>query len=216
MCAEPRQPCRLERRGVSVFKLTAPLLSRLGPSSAPGHGSLKRLVVRMPPSARPMPDMTCPPAPVDCRTPPLRLTTSLTNVVDTRGSNPSPHALCCLGRLQRMEPLWSPVVATGGNRSQTGSAPRRLKQAKTFAVGCDRLPRDGKEGVDGSSPSEGSAKAPARGLSVRVDLYFARRHAETNKVVIAGCDEAKLERAARRSRAASEQRRPLSQLPTDL
>jgi hypothetical protein len=54
------------------------------------------------------------------------------------------------------------------------------------------------------------------GFSVRVDLYFARRHAETNKVVIAGCDEAKLERAARRSRAASEQRRPLSQLPTDL
>jgi hypothetical protein len=38
---------------------------------------------------------------------------------------------------------------------------KRLKQAKTVAMGCDPLPLnlDGKEGVDGSSPSEGSAKA---------------------------------------------------------
>jgi hypothetical protein len=42
-----------------------------------------------------------------------------------------------------MDPLWSPVVATGGNRSQIGPAAAH-----------------GKEGVDGSSPSEGSAKAP--------------------------------------------------------
>ena len=34
----------------------------------------------------------------------------------------------------------------------------RRNQAKTVAVGCDRLPigAHGKEGVDGSSPSEGS------------------------------------------------------------
>ena len=59
-----------------------------------------------------------------------------------------------------MEPLWSPVVATGGNRLQIDLARKRLKEAKTVAVGCDRLPREvhGKEGVDGSSPSEGSAK----------------------------------------------------------
>jgi hypothetical protein len=43
-------------------------------------------------------------------------------------------------RQRRMEPLWSPVVATGGNRRQIGSAQTRPKQAKTFVVGCDRLP----------------------------------------------------------------------------
>jgi hypothetical protein len=56
-----------------------------------------------------------------------------------------------------MEPLWSPAVATRGNRWQMGRPQERLKQAKTVAVGCDRLPETfhGKEGVDGSSPSEG-------------------------------------------------------------
>jgi len=56
-----------------------------------------------------------------------------------------------------MEPLWSPVVATGRKRSQIRHAQKPRKQAKTVAVGCDRLPEtsDGKEGVDGSSPSEG-------------------------------------------------------------
>src|SRR6266540_1339874 len=36
------------------------------------------------------------------------------------------------------------------------------KQARYVATGCHRLPREvhGKEGVDGSSPSEGLAKAP--------------------------------------------------------
>jgi hypothetical protein len=59
-----------------------------------------------------------------------------------------------------MEPLWSPVIATGGNQWQTGLAPKARKQAESVAVGCDRLPEKfhGKEGVDGSSPSEGSEK----------------------------------------------------------
>jgi hypothetical protein len=59
-----------------------------------------------------------------------------------------------------VEPLWSPVVATGGNQSQIGFAREPQEQAKTVAVGCPRLPigAHGKEGVDGSSPSEGSAK----------------------------------------------------------
>src|SRR5215217_2781323 len=59
-----------------------------------------------------------------------------------------------------MEPLWSPVVATGGNRAQIAPAEERLKQAETVAVGCNRLPEGahGKEGVDGSSPSEGFRK----------------------------------------------------------
>src|SRR5512133_804307 len=42
------------------------------------------------------------------------------------------------------------------------------KTIKTVATGCDRLPKaaHGKEGVDGSSPSEGSAKAPHNGFFV--------------------------------------------------
>jgi hypothetical protein len=52
---------------------------------------------------------------------------------------------------------------SGRNRRQTvaiGPGAKRLKQAKTVAVGCHRLPEKfhGKEGVDGSSPSEGLAQ----------------------------------------------------------
>jgi hypothetical protein len=56
-----------------------------------------------------------------------------------------------------MEPLWSPVVATGGKRSQIRSAQKPQEQAKTVATSCYWLPEKfhGKEGVDGSSPSEG-------------------------------------------------------------
>ena len=59
-----------------------------------------------------------------------------------------------------MEPLWSTVVATGRNPWQIGPAPKPQEQAKTVAAGCDQLPFGfhGKEGVDGSSPSEGSFK----------------------------------------------------------
>jgi cytochrome d ubiquinol oxidase subunit II len=39
-----------------------------------------------------------------------------------------------------MEPLWSPVVATGGNQRQLDGAPKPQKQAKTVAVDCHRLP----------------------------------------------------------------------------
>jgi hypothetical protein len=48
---------------------------------------------------------------------------------------------------------WQPVA----NRLD----PEAPKEAKTVAAGCDRLPQaaHGKEGVDGSSQSEGSAKA---------------------------------------------------------
>jgi len=59
-------------------------------------------------------------------------------------------------RQQGMEPLWSPAVATGG---------KRLRQPKTVAVGCDRLPEafHGKEGVVGSSSTEGFQEPAARG-----------------------------------------------------
>ena len=61
---------------------------------------------------------------------------------------------------------WS---AYGGERSQpmatSGKANGRengTNRRKPLPCGCDQLPRQchGKEGVDGSSPSEGSAKAP--------------------------------------------------------
>jgi hypothetical protein len=60
-----------------------------------------------------------------------------------------------------MKPLWSPVVATSGNRRQMGGRRDGSDKLKSFAVGCDQLPESfhGKDGVDGSSPSEGSAKA---------------------------------------------------------
>jgi hypothetical protein len=62
----------------------------------------------------------------------------------------------------RMEPLWSPVVATGGNQPQIDRPSKSQKQAKSVATGCHRLRATfhGKEGVSGSSPEEGSAKAP--------------------------------------------------------
>ena len=60
-----------------------------------------------------------------------------------------------------MEPLWSPAVATGGNRWQMGWPQKRRRQAETVAADCDRLPESfhGTEGVDGSSPSEGLRKS---------------------------------------------------------
>jgi hypothetical protein len=65
---------------------------------------------------------------------------------------------CSQGWQQRMEPLWSPVVATGGNQRQIGFALEPRNQAKSLAMGCDRLPigAHGKEGVSGSSPEDGS------------------------------------------------------------
>jgi hypothetical protein len=56
-----------------------------------------------------------------------------------------------------MEPLWSPAAAISGNRWQMERPRKWLRQAKTVAVGCDRLPigSHGKEGVSGSSPEEG-------------------------------------------------------------
>jgi hypothetical protein len=67
----------------------------------------------------------------------------------------------------RMEPLRSPAVAIGGKWSQIRQPRKPQKQAKTVAVGCSRLPEGahGKEGVDGSSPSEGS-KSPANQVFV--------------------------------------------------
>jgi hypothetical protein len=61
-----------------------------------------------------------------------------------------------------MEHLWSPAGATGGNRWQMEGPRKPLKQAdpQPVATHGNRFAAHGKEGVDGSSPSEGSAKGP--------------------------------------------------------
>ena len=48
----------------------------------------------------------------------------------------------------RPEPLWSPVVATGGNRSRIARPQKPEEQAQAVAVACDLLPfpAHGKEG----------------------------------------------------------------------
>ena len=65
-----------------------------------------------------------------------------------------------------MEPLRTPVVATGGNQRQIYGTLKPRKQAKSVATGCNRLPETfhGKEGSTGSSPSEGLQKALQSGL----------------------------------------------------
>jgi hypothetical protein len=65
---------------------------------------------------------------------------------------------------------WQPVT----NRN----AAKRPKQAKTVATGCDWLPIGayGKEGVDGSSPSEGLPKVPANPHFVVVCPSNTRTH----------------------------------------
>jgi hypothetical protein len=64
----------------------------------------------------------------------------------------------CLHGRRRMEHLRSRAGATGGKRAQIEWPQERLEQA--VAADCDRLPigAHGKEGVDGSSPSEGFRK----------------------------------------------------------
>jgi hypothetical protein len=79
-------------------------------------------------------------------------TTSLNEKGPSRISGAHPPKLCCLTRLQSMEPLWSPVVATGGNQSQIGSAQKAQDHAKTVAVGCDQLPL----GAHGSRDESGT------------------------------------------------------------
>ena len=71
-----------------------------------------------------------------------------------------------------MEPLWSPAVATGGNRWQMRRPRKRLKEPKTLAVGCDRLPESfhGKEGVDGSSPQRALQRRRKSALFLSGDL----------------------------------------------
>src|SRR6266566_2448803 len=80
-----------------------------------------------------------------------------------------------------MEPLWSPVVATGRNRSQIARAEKPGKQAKTVAVGCDRLPIG--RMVRRGSPvrvRKGSAKAPTAGNVYPRNVVVAGRRRRVN------------------------------------
>src|SRR5436309_15662288 len=63
-----------------------------------------------------------------------------------------------------MEPLWSPVVATGGTQWQIRSARNPPKQAESVAVGCDRLPEKfhGKQGVCRGLPPVARGPLPAK------------------------------------------------------
>jgi hypothetical protein len=64
---------------------------------------------------------------------------------------------------ESMEHLWSPAGATGGNQWQMGHARKPLKQAdpQPLATNGNRFAAHGKEGVNGSSPSEGLGFFPA-------------------------------------------------------
>src|SRR5438067_7926332 len=76
-----------------------------------------------------------------------------------------------------MEHLLSPAGATGGNRWQMGRARKPLKQAdpQPVATHGNRFATHGKEGVDGSSPSEASQKDLHMGFFFRVGRAYRRR-----------------------------------------
>jgi hypothetical protein len=63
-----------------------------------------------------------------------------------------------------MEPLWSPVVATRGNQRQIDRVTKPQQQAKSVAIGCDRLPREvhGKQGVCRGLPAVAEGPLPEK------------------------------------------------------
>jgi hypothetical protein len=72
-----------------------------------------------------------------------------------------------------MEPLWSPVVATGGNHWQIAWPQKRPRRAKSVATGCDQLPATfhGKQGVCRGLPPVAGGPLPEK---EEVDLYARR------------------------------------------
>ena len=72
-----------------------------------------------------------------------------------------------------MEPLWSPVVATGGNQRQLDGAPKPQKKAKTVAVDCHRLPAMVRRGSPVRVRKRALTKAPqTRGFRFPDSLHF--------------------------------------------
>jgi hypothetical protein len=85
---------------------------------------------------------------------------------------------CSHSGQQRLEPLWSPVVATHGNRSQSNPPRLRHEQAKTVADDRHRLPKaaHGKGGGRRFESARGLCKSAARRrFSVQLDLLQGER-----------------------------------------
>src|ERR671934_2807614 len=85
-----------------------------------------------------------------------------------------------------MEPVWNRGGATGGNRWQTHPPRKPHSYLLSSGIGCIRLRKNlhGKEGVDGSSPSEGSRKSPAYpGLLTSWPIAFAPACSEMEQVL---------------------------------
>src|SRR6266540_2979281 len=63
-----------------------------------------------------------------------------------------------------MSSLWSPAGATSGNQSQMVRPEKRLKQAKSVAYSCHRLPETfhGKQGVCRGLPPVAGGPLPAK------------------------------------------------------
>jgi hypothetical protein len=63
-----------------------------------------------------------------------------------------------------MEHLWSPAVASGGNRSQMLGAENGRNRRKTVAAGCDWLPETfhGQQGVCDGLPPVAGGPLPAK------------------------------------------------------
>ena|SRR5215207_4234080 len=102
---------------------------------------------------------------------------------ERRHAQPRPHATWLPSKTTAAvggwSLYWSPPGATSGNQRQVGCPRNPRKQAKSVAVDCHRLPRpqNGKEGIDGSSPSEGFRKRPPayRGSLLSVTTLPSRR-----------------------------------------
>jgi hypothetical protein len=74
-----------------------------------------------------------------------------------------------------MEPLWSPAGATSRNRWQTGGGRKRLRQAKSVAVRCQRLGRYSVATARPSGPLRNAARYPARSLTDFGDTVHGAR-----------------------------------------
>jgi hypothetical protein len=111
------------------------------------------------------------------------------------------------GEMKR--PLMEPSGRNRWHRSQMRRRRKRLRQAKTVAVGCDRLPGEahGKEGVDGSSPSEGSQKSLLiRPFVALVEIASAPNVEDRANTVNVWCTPRVSARAGRRAHARDRQR----------
>src|SRR5438309_7431514 len=90
----------------------------------------------------------------------------------------------------RMEPLWSPVVANGGNRGQIEESRKPQKQAKTVATGCHPLPEKfhGKE--ERCAPLAAASQRPPLSLGGRRSISLKRQVLRTRRPT--GLDRATL------------------------